>query len=88
MYLTHSRPILYYAVGGVARYVKETHDIHLKASKRILHYVQGTKHFGIHYETSSPLELVGFTDSNWVRDSTDRKSTSVYVCMLTDDPIF
>ena len=74
LYLTHSRPDLDYAVGVVARYMQEDHEIHWKSSKRILHYVQGTKHFRINYVVSSPLELVGFTDSHWARYYTDRNT--------------
>ena len=48
---------------------------------------QGTKHFGIHYAASSPLELVGFTDLDWVGDSTDRKSNLGYVFMIAHGPI-
>ena len=44
--------------------------------------MQGTKHFGIHYATSSPLELVGFTDYDWDGYSTDINSTSGYVYMV------
>ena len=75
LYLTHSQPDLAYAVDFVTIYMHEPHEIHWKATKRILHYVQGTKHFEIHYAASSPLELVGFTDSDWVGDSIDRKYT-------------
>ena len=71
LYLTHSRPDLGYAVGVVARYMQELHEIHWKEAKRILHYVQGTKHFGIHYSASSPLEVVGFTDFDWDGESID-----------------
>ena len=53
----------------------------------ILHYVQGTKHFMIHYVTSSPLELVGFIDSNWDGDSTDINSISCYVFMDSNGPV-
>ena len=49
--------------------------------------MQGTKHFGIHDAASSPLQLVGFIDSDWARDSTDKKSTSGYVFMLAHGPI-
>ena len=67
--------------------MQEPHEIHWKDAKRILHYVQGTKHFEIHYASSSLLELVGFTNFDWVGDPIDRKSTSSYVFMLAHGPI-
>jgi hypothetical protein len=50
LYLTHSRLDLSYAVGAVSRFMQEPHELHWKAAKRILRYVQGTITFGIHYE--------------------------------------
>ena len=41
--------------------------------KRILNFVQGTRSHGIHYVAKYDLELVGFTDSDWEGDNTDRK---------------
>ena len=52
------------------------HEIHWKAAKRILSFVQGTRTHGIFYKSNSDLELIGFTDSDWAGDSTKRKSTS------------
>ena len=49
--------------------------------------MQGTKHFGIHYGASSPLELVGFIDWDWDGGSTDINSTSGYVFMLAHGTI-
>ena len=86
MYLTHSWNDLDYVVCGVEIYMQYPHDIHWKDAKIIFHYAQGTKHFGIHYAASSPLELVGFTNFDWVRDSIDRNSTWVYVFILTHGP--
>jgi hypothetical protein len=51
LYLTHSRPYLLYAVGVASRFMQESHELHLKATKHILRYVQGTITFGIHYAT-------------------------------------
>ena len=87
LYLTQTRPDLDYAVGVFARYMQDPHGIHWKDAKMILHYVQGTKHFGIHYVAISPLELVGFTNSDWAGDSIDRNSTSAYVFMIEHVPI-
>ena len=88
LYLTHSWPDLEYVVGIVYRYMKKLHEIHGKAAKRILHYVQRTKHFGVHYDDGSPLELVGFTDSDWDGDCLDRNSTLGYRFILAHGPIY
>ena len=55
LYLTHSIPDLEYDVGVVEIYMHQPREIHSKESKKILHYVQGTRHFGVHYVASSPL---------------------------------
>ena len=52
-----------------------------------VHYVQGTKHFGVHYAAGSPLELVGFTDFDWDGECIDRNSTSGYVFMIAHGTI-
>jgi hypothetical protein len=51
LYLTHTQPDLSYVVGEVSRYMQEPHELHWKASKHILRYVQGTTSYGIHYAT-------------------------------------
>ena len=49
--------------------------------------MQGTRNYGIHYVADSDLDLVGFTDSDWARDSLDQKSTFGYVFMFGGGPI-
>ena len=88
LYLTHSQPDLAYAVGIFSRYMQETNDIRWKASKRILHYVQGTKHFRIYYATSSSLKLVGSIDSYWDGDNNEKNYTLFNLFMVTHGPIF
>ena len=44
--------------------MQEPHELHWKAAKNILRYVQGTITFGIHYEEDSTLDLIGFTNSD------------------------
>ena len=67
--------------------MQHPHDIHWKASKRILQYIQGTRSYDIHYAADSELELVGFTDSDRAGNSIDRKSTYGYVFMFGGGPI-
>jgi hypothetical protein len=48
--------------------------------------VKGTPSFGIFYAADCPLSLIGYTDSDWVGDGTDRKSTSGYVFIFGSGP--
>jgi hypothetical protein len=87
LYLTHTRSDLSFDVGLVSMYMKTPHDSHWKATKRILRYVRGTFQFEIHYSSGGTPLLVGFTDSDWVGDLDDRKSTTGYVFILGLGPV-
>jgi hypothetical protein len=76
LYLTHTHPDLSFVVGLVARYMQKPHESHWKETKMILLYVCGTIQFRIHYNSGGTPLLVGFTDSYWVDDPDDRKSTA------------
>jgi hypothetical protein len=88
LYLTHSRTDLSYVVGTVSRFMQDPHELHWKVENHMLQYVQGTITFGIHYAVDSTLDLIGFTDSNWVGDSTDCNSTFGYSLILGSGPIY
>ena len=82
LYLTHSHPNISFVVGLVAWYMQHPHESHWKIAKRIFRYIHGTVQFGIHYSTGATPLLVDFTDSDWVGDPNDRKSTVGYVFTL------
>jgi hypothetical protein len=44
--------------------------------QRIFRYLKSTPEFGIWYSASSSLDLVGFSDADFVGYGIDRKSTS------------
>ena len=71
LYLTPTRPHLYYAISVASRYMDQPQDIHWRAYKRILNFVQGIRTHGIFYKEKYYLELVGFTDSDWEGDNID-----------------
>eukprot|EP00253_Pinus_taeda_P028610 PITA_28610 len=83
LYLTHTCPDLSFDVGLIARFMQNPLEIHWKASKRILRYVQGTVQFGIHYSAEASPLLISFTDSDWASDPNDRKSITGYVFTLS-----
>ena len=67
--------------------MQEPHELHWKETKRILHYVQGTIDYAIHYDVGAQLDLTGFIDSYWEGDENDRKYTSSFVFMIGSGPI-
>ncbi|XP_042009919.1 secreted RxLR effector protein 161-like [Salvia splendens] len=83
-YLTCTRPDLLYATGLVSRYMENPTTTHFKAAKRILRYLKGTIDYGLLYSTTNDYRLVGYSDSDWVGDTDDRKSTTGYVFYMED----
>ncbi|GJX50790.1 putative reverse transcriptase domain-containing protein [Tanacetum coccineum] len=49
-YLLHQRPDLSYSVGLLSRFMQEPKEQHMKAIKKVLRYVKGTKDYGITYK--------------------------------------
>jgi hypothetical protein len=67
--------------------MQNPHDIHWKEAKRILRYLQGTLHYGVFYSSKDSISLLGYTDSDWAGDTTDKRSTVGYVFQLGSGPI-
>lgn len=82
IYLTHSRPDICYAVGVLSRYMHRPTRHHFGATKRVLHYLAGTKEYGIWFSKTKDFRLKGFTDSDWAGSVDDRKSTSGHCFIL------
>ncbi|KAL4589803.1 hypothetical protein LXL04_002713 [Taraxacum kok-saghyz] len=75
-YLTHIRPDLMYAVGIASRYMEKPTQKHQQFVKQILRYVKGTMDFGLTYEKDDRNhEVLGYTDSSWISDLDNSKST-------------
>ena len=82
-YLTHTRLDLLYSVGILSRYMEKPSQEHLNVVKRVIRYVKGTTDYGLLYKKGdSNSELVGYSDSNFVRDIGDWKSTSSHIFFL------
>ncbi|MCI56171.1 copia protein, partial [Trifolium medium] len=55
------------------------------ALKRILRYVQGTPHYGLHFYPSHIEKLVSYTDVDWGGCLDTRRSTFGYCVFLGDN---
>jgi hypothetical protein len=76
LYLTATRPDIQFTVGLSAHFQASPRSSHRTAVQRIFRYLKHTPEFGIWYSVSSSLDLVGFSDADFVGCVIDRKNTS------------
>ncbi|GJY64334.1 uncharacterized mitochondrial protein-like protein [Tanacetum coccineum] len=62
-------------------------ESHARAIKQILRYLKGTTSFGIKYNRSNDMKLVGYSDSSHNVDIDDGRSTTGHVFYLGTSPI-
>lgn len=82
IYLTATRPDIYFAVSYISRFMTAPKADHWIVAKRVLRYVKGTSNYGILYSRCNDPKLIGYTDSDWAGSVDDKKSTSGYVFSL------
>jgi len=78
-YITVTRPELSYVVKKVCQFMANPMDSHWTAVKRILRYLKGSIHHGLHFKTapsSQPFTIKALCDVDWASDPDDRRSTS------------
>ncbi|GKE34107.1 hypothetical protein Tco_1453429, partial [Tanacetum coccineum] len=75
MYLTAFRPDIMFVVCAYARFQVTPKVLHLHAVKRIFRYLKGQPKLGLWYLRDSTLDLEGFSDSDYVGASLDKKFT-------------
>jgi hypothetical protein len=76
LYLTATRPDIQFTVGLCACFQASPCSSHRMVVQRVFRYLKHTSEFGIWYSASSSLDLVGFSDVDFVGCGIDRKSTS------------
>jgi len=87
-YLTFTRPDIAYAVQQVCFHMHDPREPHRTALKRILRYVSGTLHMGLHIRPSSSTDLIVYSDADWAGCPDTRKSTSGYAVFIGDNLVF
>ena len=64
-FLTFTRPDISYVVQQVCLHIHDPCEAHFHALKRVIRYVQGTLHLGLHLSSSSSTSMVCYTDADW-----------------------
>lgn len=83
MYLAvATRPDISFAVGVVSRFLEKPTYAHVTAVKRILKYIKATYNYGIRFDPTESIELLGYSDADYAGDRQTRRSTSAYVFLF------
>ena len=82
-----TRPDIAFVVGMLGRYQSNPSIDHWKAAKKVMRYFQETKYYKLMYRLTSNLEVVGYSDSNFVGCVDSRKSTTGYIFILAGGAI-
>ncbi|KAK8289057.1 hypothetical protein V6Z12_D07G165500, partial [Gossypium hirsutum] len=77
-------PDISFVVGMLGRYQSNPGIDHWKAKKKVLRYLQGTKKYTFTYRRSNRLEVIGYSNSDFVRCLNNRKSTFGYLFFLIE----
>jgi hypothetical protein len=79
-----TRPNLAFVTRLLGRFQSNPGIKHWKAAKKTLRYLQGTKHYMLTYKRADNLEVISYSDSDFVGCTNSQKSTSGYVFTLAN----
>ena len=80
-------PDIAFVVGVLNRYLSDPDQSHWKAAKKFLRYLQSTKDLMLTYQHTYTVEIISFSDSNYVGYVDDKRSISDYIFMMVEGAV-
>ena len=84
-----TRPDIAFAITALSQFNAAPSSTHWHAVKRVLRYLQGTRHHELTYGCAggADRQLYGCSDSDWGNDANDRRSYTGWVFLLHDGAV-
>nr|GFA19152.1 zinc finger, CCHC-type [Tanacetum cinerariifolium] len=73
--------------GLLSRFMQEPEEQHMKAIKKVLRYVKGTKDYGITYKHNGGNKIHGYSDSSYGVNTQEGKGTTGIIFYYGESPI-
>ena len=86
IYLTTTRADISYDVHQVSQFMSSPRHLHLAAVRRIICYLRGSPTRGLFFPTDTSLQLVAYSDADWVGCPDTRRSSTGW-CMFLGDAL-
>jgi hypothetical protein len=84
-YLTLTRPDISYDVQQICLFMHSPREPHVSLLKRVLRYLKGTIHYGLHLLRSKSTNITAYSDADWAGCPDTRRSTSGYCVFVGDN---
>ena len=88
IYLTTTRPDISYVVHQVSQFMSSPRHLLLAAVRRIIRYLRGSPTRGLFFPTDTSLQLVAYSDADWVGCPDTCRSTTDWCMFLGDALIY
>ena len=83
----YTRPDIAFTIEVFGRYHSKPGIDHWRAAKKVMRYLQGTKDYMLIYRRTNNLEVIGYSDSDFVGCVDSRISTYGYIFKLADGAV-
>ena len=86
--MTCTRPNICWIVSKLSQYLSKPTAEHHACAKQVLRYIKGTLNYELVFcKSDKPLNVSGYSDSDWAGSLSDRKSVSGYCFTLNSGPV-
>ncbi|MCI05012.1 retrovirus-related like polyprotein, partial [Trifolium medium] len=82
LYLIHYKPEISYAASKLSQFLDSPTDAHILAGLHVLKYLKNNPGQGLFFNSSSSLNLKGYSDSDWGACPDTRRSTTGFCFFL------
>ena len=82
-----TRPDIAFAIGRLSQYLSDPSEGHFKLLKSLMRYLRSTTDLGLEFNAEGMQQLVGYSDSDYAMDKTDRISILGNVFLIANCPV-